>query len=82
MFQSTINKINIHPAVYMMEQWRQFMDGIDRIVGFYYSEHSCSPEGLDWSNKAGHGQIVPFIVSDDVSSEIKSILRKKVIFNG
>jgi len=77
MFQSTIHKVNIHPAVYMMEQWQLFMDGIDRIVGFYYSEQTASMEGLDWSNKIGQSQIIPFSISDDVLAEMKHVCEEK-----
>jgi len=80
MIRSTINNVNIHPAVFMMEQWQQFMDGIDRIVGFYHLEHSSSIEGLEWSNKIGQADISPFILSNDVSTEIKTISEEKKEF--
>jgi len=80
MIRLTINNVNIHPAVFMMEQWQQFMDGIDRIVGFYHLEHSSSIEGLEWSNKIGQAHISPFILSNDVSAEIKTISEEKMEF--
>ena len=80
MFQSTIDKVNIHPAVYMMEQWQLFMSGIDRITGFYYSEHSSSIEGLEWSNRIGQSQIMPFALSDEVVAKIKHICAEKIDF--
>ncbi len=68
----------MHPAIFLLEQWRHFMNGVDRVMCFY--EQGVTPlEGLEW-NRQMHGISTPLTIADEVQEKLVSIIKEKTAY--
>jgi len=70
--------INLHHTVFMIEQWRSFIQGVDRIVGFCRNKNNQETEGFEWSNNNQALQIKSLAIAPDFDTELKVICDSKV----
>ncbi|WP_289055210.1 hypothetical protein [Carboxylicivirga marina] len=67
----------VHPAIYMMQQWQAFMDGVDRIITFYIAENTQAFEGIEWQ-RFSNNTSMPFQITQDVSKQLQHISSEKI----
>ncbi|MCU4157256.1 hypothetical protein J1N10_14860 [Carboxylicivirga sp. A043] len=69
---------SIHPAIYMMQQWQLFMDGIDRIISFYSDEKDDNKlNGIEWNRQLSNN-LLPVSISEEVNEKMLSVRREKI----
>ncbi len=58
-------------AIHMMQQWPVFMEGIDRIVGFWSDDKSQKLQGMEWLRNSLSQQSTSFETSSDLSKTLQ-----------
>lgn len=59
-------------ALHMMQQWPVFMDGIDRIVGFWNDGNNHKLQGMEWLRNSLNKQNSYFEASTDLDYNLQS----------
>lgn len=73
---SIVNSRRIHPAVHLLQQWKSFMDGIDRLMCFYQSDDNGMIEGIEW-----YPQVRDALMPISLGEEAKAKLAQQLIDN-
>lgn len=78
MNHSFTNKTSSHSAIYIMQQWQLFMDGLDRIVGFYKVHDQFN--GLEWINSSYENHTRTLEVDGELSNQINRISQERLLY--
>lgn len=76
----SVNTINKHPAIFMMEQWQVFMQGIDRITGFYHNKQDNGLHGIEWTNSNDSSNLKHFAISRELEEKMEKVAKEKQNF--
>jgi hypothetical protein len=63
-----------------MEQWQQFMPGIDRVVGFYHVDESEEIQGVEWLNTLGSAHLSLFNPDHEVQQSLLQVSKERQAF--
>ncbi|WP_439185671.1 hypothetical protein [Carboxylicivirga taeanensis] len=66
-----------HPAAFLMQQWKLFMNGVDRVLIFYLQRGHI--EGLEW-NQHMRGIISPLTLSEEAERELSIIIKERTAY--
>lgn len=66
-----------HPAIFLLEQWQMFLNGLDRVITFYNTDDKqLSYEAIEW-NRQFHQTPMPMTVGEEMILKLKELSKEK-----
>jgi hypothetical protein len=76
------NKIQYqqHPAIFLLEQWQLYLNGLDRVITFYPNDSQPqSFEAMEWNRQYQHAYM-PMALGDEMMPKLRELSAEKVAY--